>query len=192
MHLRKDIWIKKNDADIGLLLYKLYKQTGKSKQAESEIKELITLTKDNKLRVAYAKDLIEQKRYEEANQLAQQIKKSDPTNVESLMLLGKIQQKQNKLNEAIETYKMISFINEKYAPALYERGNVYLLQSNVSRAKSFFERAVKADPKYALGYLGLAKVAKTEKKNAAYKKFLNKAKKLDPKNEDIVKEIKGK
>ena len=67
-----------------------------------------------------------------------------------------------------------------------------MLQSNVSRAKSFFERAVKADPKYALGYLGLAKVAKTEKKNAAYKKFLNKAKKLDPKNEDIVKEIKGK
>lgn len=184
--------IKKNDPDIGLLLYKLYKQTGKSKQAEAEIKELILLTKDNKLRVAYAKDLIEQNRYDEANALAQQIKKSDPTNIESLMLLGKIQQKQNKLNEAIETYKMISFINEKYAPALCERGNIYLLQSNIDRAKSFFDRSLEADPKYALAHLGLAKVAKSKKNNALYKKHLNKAKALDPRDKEILEEIKGK
>ena len=184
--------IKKNDPDIGLLLYKLYKQTGKSRQAESEIKELISLTKDNKLRVVYAKDLIEKDRYDEANSLAQQIKKSDPTNIESLMLLGKIQQKQNKLNEAIETYKMISFINEKYAPALCERGCIYLLQSNSERAESFFGRALEADPKYALAHLGLAKVAKSKNNIALYKKHLNIAKTLDPENEEILIEIKGK
>ena len=92
------------------------------------------------------------------------------------MLLGKIQQKQNKLNEAIETYK----------------GNIYLLQSNIERAKSFFDRSLEADPKYALAHLGLAKVAKSKKNNALYKKHLNKAKALDPKNKEILEEIKGK
>jgi len=184
--------LKKNDPDIGSLLYKLYKQTGKDKQAESEIKDLIALTKDNKLRIVYAKDLIEQKRLDEASTLVSEIKKTDPTNVEGLMLLGKIQQTQNKLADATETYKMISYIKENYAPALCERGNIYLAQSNLERAKSFFNKALKASPKMGLAYLGLARLAKTKKKTADYTKYLNKAKALDPDNKEILKELKKK
>ncbi len=184
--------IKKNDPDIGSLLYQLYKQTGKEKQAESEIKELIALTKDNKLRIVYAKDLIEQNRLDEAGTLVGEIKKTEPTNVEGLMLLGKIQQAQKKLNEATETYKMISYIKENYAPALCERGNIYLAQSKLSRAESFFEKAIKSDPKMAEAYLGLARVAKAQKKTANYTKYLNKAKALDPDNKEIQNELKKK
>jgi tetratricopeptide (TPR) repeat protein len=180
--------IKKNDVDIGRLLYKLYKETGDVKKAETEIKELIAITKDNNLRVVYANDLIDQKRFDEASTIIKQVKSADPTNVESLMLLGKVQQAQNKLSEATETYKMISYIKENYAPALYERGNIYLKQNKTERAKSLFDKAVKADSKYALGYLGLARVAKAQKKNALYAKHLKKAKTLDPRNKEILAE----
>jgi len=188
--LEKAKKLKKNDPELGALLYKLYKQTGKDKQAEAEIKELIELTKDNNLRVVYAKDLIDQSRYDEANTLAGQIKAADPTNLEGLMLSGKIHQAQNRIDDAIETYKMISYINENYAPALYERGNIYLTKSDLERAKSYFEKAQKADAQYALSYLGLARVAKLQKDNANYTKHLNKAKSLDPENKEIIAETK--
>ena len=96
------------------------------------------------------------------------------------------------MSEATETYKMFSYINEDYAPALYERGNIYLKQNKVERAKSLFNKAIKSDPKFALGYLGLARVAKVQKQNALYAKHLKKAKALAPKNKEILAEGKKK
>ncbi len=184
--------IKKNDVEIGRLLYKLYKETGKKRQAESEIKELIALTKDNKLRLIYAKDLYEDKRYDESVAIIKAVKANDPTNVDCLMLLGKVQQAQNKLSAATETYKLISYIKEDYVPALYERGIIYLKESKIPRATSQFKRIVESKPKSPYGYLGLAKVAKVQKKTALYTKQLNKAKALGPKNEDVLRELKKK
>lgn len=184
--------IKKKDPEIGSLLYKLYKQTGKDKKAEEEIKALIILTKDNKLRTTYAKDLVEQKRFEEANVLVKKINKVDPSSVEGLMLLGKILQFQNKLSEATETYKMISYIKDNYSPAICERGNIYFIQGDVARAKTFYNKAIKSNPKNALAYLGLSKVAKNNKNTANHAKYLKKANALDPDNKEIKAEMKKK
>jgi len=108
-----------------LQLYGLYKETGKLKEAEEVIKQLIKLKNDNKYRSLYADDLLNQQRYDEALAVAGEIEKSDPMNVDGLMLKGRIQGLQNKLEDAIETFKMVSFVNENYAPADYERGEIY-------------------------------------------------------------------
>ncbi len=182
---------RKQDPDIRMHLYELYKNTGQDNKAEQEIKGLITITKNNDHRKMYARDLVNKKRYDDAMKQVLDIKESDPMNIEGLMLLATIQQAQNKLNEAIETYKMISYVNDDYAPALAARADVYLKQNKLDRAKDYYEKALKADAKFALAELGLARVAKAKKDNASYQRHLSKAKSLDPRNDEIMREVKS-
>ncbi|MGD9200468.1 MAG: tetratricopeptide repeat protein, partial [Chitinispirillia bacterium] len=170
---------KKHAVYVRDLLYKLYKQTNDKKNAEEEIIKLIELTKENKYKLLYIRDLIDIKKYDKANDLVMEIKSKDPSNVKCLMFLGEIQQAQNKLNEATETYKMISYIKDNYAPALCERGTIYLKQSKLERAKSFFNRCIKIDPDNLRSYVGLAQIAKAQNNNSLYSKYLSKVKSLD-------------
>ncbi|MBN1129151.1 MAG: tetratricopeptide repeat protein [Chitinispirillaceae bacterium] len=180
--------LEKNNVQIKTQLYDLSKQMGQHDKAETEIKALITLTKDNKYRLKYARDLLEKKRYEETAKILSDIKSNDPMNIEGLMLRGTMQKAQKKYDEAIETYKEISYINDDYAPALYERGDTYYLQQKYDRADQYFDKALKADPKLGMAALGLALSAKAQKRMTAYKDYLNKAKALDPKNPRVLDE----
>jgi len=188
--LAKAQTIKKDNPDLMFQLYNVYKEVGKAQDAETTIKQLISLKKDNKFRVLYANDLMEQKRYDEAKTVADEIVKAEPMNFDGLMLAGKVQELQNKFEDALETFKMVLYINDNYAPANYERGEIYRKQSQMDRAVTFYQKALQADPKFALAELGLARVAKTQNKTAEYTTHLNKAKTLDPDNKEILAELK--
>ncbi len=182
---------KKTDSGIRMQLYKLYKNMGQGKKAEEEIKGLVALTKDVEHRKIYAVDLINQKRFEEATSQVKAIRESAPMNVDGLMLLAAIQLAQNNLTEAIETYKMVSYVDDAYAPAFSARADIYLKQNQVSRAKEYYQKALKFNARYAPAELGLARVAKANKDAASYQRHLNKAKTLDPQNEQVLLELKG-
>ena len=104
------------------------------------------------------------------------------------MLYGKIQSIQGKWDDAVETYKEISYINPNYTPAICERADVYLNQSKLQWAKTFYDRALKADPNCARAELGLARLAKAQKDMTGYKQHLDKALSLDPNDKDILEE----
>ncbi len=189
--LEKAKAIKKDDVKLREQLYELYKETNQGKKAESEMLGLIDLTKENKYRLSYANDLVDEKRHEEAAKILKDVMVKDPENAKCLMLLGEVQLAQSKFNEAIETYKTILYIKGPYAPALAARGNVYLAQKDFGNAKTYYTKAVEANGKYALAYLGLARLAKAQNNGAEYTKQLNKAKSLDPKNKEIAAEVAG-
>jgi tetratricopeptide (TPR) repeat protein len=180
--------IDKANIAIRAKLYELDKQNGQDQKAETEIRELIDLTKDNKYRILLAKDLIAKQRYDEATKIVAEVKASEPMNIDGLMLRGAIQKAQKMYEEAIETYKEISYINDNYVPALCARGDAYLLTGKLDRAEQYFTKALKIDPRYALGELGMAQLAKAQKNAGAYQEHLNKAKALDPKNPQIMEE----
>ncbi len=180
--------LEPNNIDLRVQIYELAKQTGKAKEAETEIKELIDLKKDNKYRVLYAKDLVDQKRYNDFYAVNKDVMVADFMNIEGLMLKAKVQRIESKFAEANETYKSILFINENYAPALVERGFLFLEQSNATTAEGYFAKALKSDPKNALAELGLAKAAKMNKNMGAYADHVARAKLLDPKNKLIADE----
>ena len=182
--------LKKDNPELMAQLYSVYKELGKNKDAENVIKKLISLKKDNTYRIMYADDLVDQNRYNDAKEIADDIVKNDPMNLDGLMLSGKILKLQNKLDDALETFKMVSYIKEDYAPANCERGDIYRRQSQLDRAESFYKKALKSDPKFALAELGLARVYKAQNKNSAYLNHLNKAKELDPDNKEILAELK--
>jgi Tfp pilus assembly protein PilF len=64
-----------------------------------------------------------------------------------------------------------------------------MMQSKLQWAKTFYDRALKADPKYVLAEIGLAKVARVEKNKADYLKYIQTAQKLDPNNKALADEM---
>ncbi len=184
-YLEKAAAIKADDTQIVSDQYDIYKEIGKAAEAETAVKKLIALTKENKWRIVYAKDLLAAKRVDEAVKVITDIISADPSSLDGLMLRGKAQQIQGKYADATETYKMISFINDSHLPMLYERGNVYLAEKKYSRAESYYNKVTAKDAKSALGYVGLAKVAKAQGKTALFNKHIAKAKALEPNNPEV-------
>jgi tetratricopeptide (TPR) repeat protein len=191
--LEKVVKVTKGDIDDDLrsVLIDVYLETGKQQQAITEINTLLAKKRTNPLLLKYAKALLATGMYPEAANAIEDIKATEPENLEAIMTLGQIQVAQKKYNEAIETYKEALYINQYYAPAMVERANVYLIQSKYQWAKTFYERALKVDPKIAMAHLGLARVAKAAKDYALAQMELDKAKALDPDNKEILGEIKS-
>jgi Tfp pilus assembly protein PilF len=130
-------------------------------------------------------------KFKEAQDAVEDIKATDPENIEALMVLARSQRGQKKFDPAVETYKEISYINPNYAPALCERADVHLQQNKPQWAKTFYDRALRSDPNYAPAYLGLARLAKTQKNNALYLQNIDKASQLAPDNAEIRQEAKN-
>lgn len=182
---------QKKNHELMLRLYNVYKELGKKDEAEKMITQLIALKKENRYRLLYVGDLVEQKKYTEAKFITDEILKADPMSLEGLLFNGKILGLQKKYDDAMEALKMVSYVKEDYAPAYYERAEIYRKQGELNRAESYYVKALNFDPKYALAELGLARVFKTQNRLPDYKKHLEKAKSLDPDNREINAEIKS-
>jgi len=180
---------KKDDKKLRKQLYDLYRETGQDDKADAEMRELIKLTNDNKMRLELADNLIKRRKYDDALVLVNEVKAVETENTDVLMLLAGIQKAQKKYIDAIETYKAVSFVKGFWAPALSERGDVYLLMDDTARAKEYFDKALEADSRYGQAYLGLARIAKKKGGNAEYLKLLEKARTLAPNDPEVKEEL---
>lgn len=190
--LEKVVQITKGDIDddLRMALIDVYMETGKFKEAVKELETLVLRNQDTNVWVKYAMALHSVGNNKEALKAVEKVKLKDPQNIDVQMMLGKIMVAMKNYDDAIETYKGILYIDQNYAPALIERANVYLIQKKLQWARTFFDRAVKADPKNGLAYLGLARLSKEEKDYASYSSYLEKARKLEPNNREIIEELK--
>ncbi|MBD3391528.1 MAG: tetratricopeptide repeat protein, partial [Chitinivibrionales bacterium] len=186
--LKKAKEIKPGDPAIRRQLVTLYRKTGDTREALSEVKDLLKLSRDNETLLLYARLLYSEGKHKDAADAIEDIRATDPENIEALMLLGKVLRARKKYDEAIETYKEVNYIDGSYAPAILERAEVYYEQSKPQWAQKFYERALRADPKLGRAELGLARIAKLRKDRAAYVMHLTKAYQLDPQDPEIREE----
>ena len=190
--LEKVVKMSKGDIDDDLrsVLADVYMESGEYDKAADEYKAMLAKKKSNAILIKYADALIGMGKYPDAAKAIEEVKAAEPENLEVHMALGKIKVAQKKYDEAIETYKEVLYINQNYAPALCERANIYMIQGKLEWAKTFYERTLKADSKNAIAHLGLAKIAKNAKDYTTYTDHLDKAKKLDPNNKEVIEELK--
>jgi tetratricopeptide (TPR) repeat protein len=179
------------DDDLRNVLADVYMESGQFDKAVESYKIMLAKKRENTILVKYANALIELGKFNEAANAIEDVKSTEPENLQAHMMLGKIKVAQKKYDEAIETYKEVLYIDQNYAPALCERANVYMIQNKLQWAKTFYERSLKADSKNAIAHLGLARIAKIEKDYASYTDHLEKARKLDPQNKEILDELKS-
>jgi tetratricopeptide (TPR) repeat protein len=88
-------------------------------------------------------------------------------------------------------YKEISYIDPNNAEALYQRAETHMLQSKVQWASTFYNRALRADPKLCLAYLGLGKIAKLAKNKDQYTVNVKKAYEICPDNREVQDEYRS-
>jgi tetratricopeptide (TPR) repeat protein len=188
--LKKAKAVRPNDSDICYQLFTLYRKTGQKEKARDEIKTIVAVSRNNEYLKDYADACIVTGDLKTAEGTIEDILATEADNINVLMLKARVQALNQKYDAAIETYKEISFIDQNHAPSMTERANLYLLQSKPQWAETFFQRALKADPKYARAELGLARVAKLRKDMVTYSQHLDKARLLDPFDEDIQEEAK--
>ncbi len=181
----------KVDIKIRQTLGEAYLEHGRFMEAANELKMVTDVKKDPDILLKFASALSGMGRHSEAMGITNEVLAKQPDNVEAIMQSGRVKMAMRNYQDAMETFKKVSYINSKYAPALYERANIYYFQQRYDLAKSFYEKALKIDSKYAMAELGLAKVAKSQRNNAAYKTHLDRAKALDPNNSEILKELKS-
>ncbi len=185
------------DVKIRMQLYKLYIKADKPKDARKEVEELLALNPtDNDTRLMYAQMLFEDKKYKEADNEIENIMASSPS-AKALVLMGKVKEGLKDYKGSLEAYESIFSLGEEYtnyAPALYGKAELFRvygkeLGKSPKWAETFYERALKADPKFALAELGIARLQKMWKRDDLYKKHLDAAKLIDPTNPEILAEI---
>jgi tetratricopeptide (TPR) repeat protein len=186
--LEKAKGLKKDDIELRQRLVECYSKLGQNAKATQEVKELIEMKRDNSYLLMYAKMLLADGKLKEAEDAVEDIRATDAENIEALMTLAMIQRGKKKYDEAIETYKEISYIDPNSAEALYERAEVYMLQGKAQWALKFYERALRADTNYGLAELGMAKISQLNKNKAEYVAHVKKAYQMDSKNPEIVAE----
>jgi Predicted N-acetylglucosaminyl transferase len=187
--LEKTEKLRPDDVTIKEQLYALYDKKGDAKNALNEMKQLVEKKRDSKYMLKYAQALYANGVYSDAENIIKDIRATEPENLDALMLQGKILGVLGKWDEALETYKEVSYINPNYAPGLYERAEIHLMQSKIQWARTFYERAIKADPKYVLAEIGLAKISRVEKNKTDYLMHIENAKKIDPNNKALQDEL---
>jgi tetratricopeptide (TPR) repeat protein len=201
--------LKPNEPKIMSTLAKAYIRTNRKQEGVKILDKIVKMSKgdvdpsirmsladvymaskrDNKMLLAYANALLKAERFADAENAIEDIKATNPEDLDANMLLGEIKVAQKKYDDAIETYKEVLYIKADYAPALYARAEVYMMQSKIQWAKTFYERAIKADVNFGLAELGLAKIAKIQKDMTAYQNHLTRAQKLSPNDPLIQQEI---
>lgn len=71
-------------------------------------------------------------------------------------ILGLLAERQGKLSVARGHYNRAIFLNDSYAPALVNRGNLYLAAGESAMAETDYKRALDADPSNTDALIGLA------------------------------------
>ncbi len=180
--------LRRDDPEIAVPLAKLYSRSGEKNMAVEVLKGLAGKGETAHLQL-YAELLAGCGRNAEAEVVVKTLCARDKGNKDMMLFLARTQRAQDKYQDAVDTYKRISALDDAFAPAHYERAEAYMAMGKSVWAQVFYSRALEKDPKFALAELGLAKVAKTNNNNQDYLAHLENAKKLDPANKQITAEL---
>jgi tetratricopeptide (TPR) repeat protein len=194
--LEKAKAVKPKDLNIIGQLTRNYLKVGRGKDAKRVVDEWIALEPNNpETHLLRAHLLCDDKDYKTAQNEIENVMAMSPS-IESFMLQGKILMGLRDYKSALKSYdEVINNGTENVAQALYEKAELYRLygkelEKSPKWAETFYERAMKADPNFALPELGLARLYKLWKKDDMYRMHLEKAKRIDPNNQEINDEYK--
>lgn len=181
--------ISKENVSIRYQLFEQFNKTGQPDKALREMKELLEINSESRYKLLYAEALLKQGKNKDAEEAVEDVLATEGENIEAFLLKARILRGRKKYDDAVEVYKEIMMIVPEHPLALFERAETHLLQSKLPWAETFYGRALRAEPSMALAELGLAKVAKLRKNMTEYMKHLESAKKIDPQNQLILKEL---
>ena len=107
---------------------------------------------------------------------------SDDSFVGAYLEMGKVLEKLNKINQAIEQYEIVTKIDDPNPFALYRIGCCHNKLGNTELASSFFNKTVVEDPIHENAWMSLATIHYKQKDYLEAKNHLIKAIEIDSEN----------
>jgi len=179
--------LKPDDPEICYYIVNYNLKKGKLEESLYELEYLIKIKGIKQYFNLYIDILFELKKFKQAEKVIETERKKDPENLEYLMLLAQAQKDDKRLDDALETYKMILYVNSSYIPALLNRAQLHLDKLEYEKSLDYFEKVLKSDAKNITAMLGMAKVYKLQSDIAHFSEFVEKVKTIDPQNEEVLK-----
>lgn len=102
--------------------------------------------------------------------------------VQSLLMVGNVQQQQKKFEEAQATYRKVIAKNPTYIQAYANGAASYMLANKRPEALKMLTEGVAANPNATALYAMQVQLLRDEKESETYKQALEKLKLLDPQN----------
>ena len=179
--------LKPDDPEICYYIVNYNLKKGKLEESLEELEHLIKIKGTKQYFNLYINILFELKKFKQAEKVIETERKKDPENLEYLMLLAQAQKNDKRLDDALETYKMILYVNSSYIPALLNRAQLHLDKLEYERSLDYFEKVLKTDAKNITAMLGMAKVYKLQGDITHFSESVEKVKTIDPQNEEVLK-----
>jgi len=140
-----------------MMLADFYEATGNVGKAQEVIQSLIREKQsDTALKKRLALSYLNQKAYDKAAQVADEVLKGDASDNEARILKAQIFTAQNKTAEAVKELQTVVGKGRGSAQAHYLLGLAYAKDKRGQQAESEWNAAVQIDPKFISAYLALA------------------------------------
>lgn len=118
------------------------------------------------------------------------ILKTNPNDLEVRLLVADAMYDDGDYKSALSTYKAVVAIKPKSAVALDGIGRCHIANANYVAAEASLRSAIQADPNFVQAYNNLAVVFEKQNKRKEAIALLEKAASMDPKNAEVLKNLK--
>lgn len=181
--------IKRNDTFIRYVLASQLAKADRLSEAIREMEDILRLDDNDKYFKTYISLLFTAKKYDDIETIIKFKRRSNPENIYLLINLARAQAKNNKILDAIESYKMALIINSEQVEALYERAVLHLNRYEFDNARTYFEKVLVINKKHVQSELGLVKVYEALGDKKQCLEHLRKAQDIDPNNSEVLTEV---
>lgn len=181
--------LQPNNYEVRYTLVNTLKDQKNYSEALKESDELLRMKETEEYFKQYISVLFNMKKYSMIETAVKMRRKRNPEDVKLLMTMAKAQYLDKRYDDALQSYVMISFIKEGYEPALIGRAVVYTKMGKMDNAKTYYEKAIKLNPKSLKAQLGLVMLYKIMGDRDAYMEHLLKAKEINPNHHSVQKEM---
>lgn len=178
-----------DNCDIRYTLIGTLMKQGLYKDAYEESDGLLKKKETKQYFEQYISILFSLKTYSMVEDAVKIRRKKNPEDVGLLMTMAKAQFMDNRYEDALQSYVMISFIKEGYEPAYIGRSETYMKMGKLDNAKTYYEKVIKLNPKSFEAHLGLAMVYKALNERESYMEYLRKAQEIKPNDARVHKEM---
>jgi predicted Zn-dependent protease len=123
---------------------------------------------------------LQQKRFAEAIEALAPVVEHHPEEIDGHNLLGEAQRLAGQTDRARQTLERASFAHPNSAVNRFLLGELYIEGNLLERARSAYAEAVRIDPEFGLGWLGLARVLARTGPREDYEVAVKRLATLDP------------
>jgi len=109
----------------------------------------------------------------------------DPRNVDALLLKGRIEQKEGRLDEAEQTYRQALDLDSKRLLTYYEFAALHLLKKDPASAEALLQKALAIDPNSIETHVSLARFYHYNRQPNEAEAYYQKALTLSPQNKAL-------